>query len=55
MRYIVICKDQSTFTTNWYEYEKHYNGDTIYCVIDTYNDKVTFDGDNWKDIDYDHL
>lgn len=55
MRYIVICTDQSSFTTGWYEYEKHWNSDTIYCVIDNFNDTITFDGENWKDIDYDHL
>ena len=55
MKYLVICKDNSSFCTDWYEYEKHWNKDTIYCVVDLHNAIVTFDGENWKDITCDHL
>ena len=34
MKYLVICKDQSAFWTNWYTYDNIWNGETIHCVVD---------------------
>lgn len=45
MRYIVILKEKTTFATNWYDEEKW--GDAIFCIIDTSNQNVTYDGKNW--------
>ena len=55
MRYLVICKDQSAFFSDWYDYENCWNPDTIRCVIDQEKERVTFDGKEWKRIEYDHL
>lgn len=54
MRYIVICKDQSVFCTDWYNSENVWS-DAIYCIVDFVEDKATFDGVNWKSITFDHL
>lgn len=54
MRYIIVCKDQSAFYTNYYVCENHWTDD-LFCVIDLLNDLVTFDGQSWKGVDYDHL
>lgn len=55
MKYLVICKNQSAFYTDWFTFENCWNPETCHCVIDLYSDKVTFDGQNWKDIEIDHL
>lgn len=55
MRYLVICKDQSAFWTEWYTYENMWNNETIYCIVDVATDKVTFNGCFWKEVEYDHL
>lgn len=53
MSFLVICKDKTAFYTDWYTKENCWNPDTILCVIN--GDKITFDGENWHDIEYDHL
>lgn len=55
MKYLVICKDQTAFWTDWYTYENMWNSETINCVIDVAADKVTFNGKDWQEIEYDHL
>ena len=55
MKYLVICKDKSAFWTNLYTYENMWNSATIYCVIDIAADKVTFNGCDWKEVEYDYL
>ena len=55
MKYLVICKDKTAFWTNYYTYENMWNSDTIYCVIDIPADKVTFNGCDWQEVEYDHL
>ena len=54
MKYLVICKDKTSFTTNWFEKEKHWSDD-IFCVVNNYADKITFDGETWNYINFDHL
>ena len=54
MRFIVIFKDQTVFTTDWYTNENCWN-DRLYCVVDTIQNKVTFDGQTWILPEYDHL
>ena len=55
MKYLVICKDQTAFWADWYTYENMWNGETINCVIDVAADKVTFNGKDWQEIEYDYL
>ena len=55
MKYLVIFKDQTAFWTDWYTYENMWNGETINCVIDVAADKVTFNGKDWQEIEYDYL
>jgi hypothetical protein len=55
MKYLVICKDQTAFWTDWYTYENMWNGETIHCVVDVAADKVTFNGKDWQEVEYDHL
>ena len=54
MQYMVICKDHTVFMTEWYTHENCWN-DNLYCVVDTIQDKVTFDGQTWVEPEYDHL
>lgn len=53
MNYLVICKDNTAFYTDYFYKENSWNPDTILCVV--CGGKITFDGDNWQDIEYDHL
>lgn len=55
MRYIVICKDNTAFYTDWYDYENLWNPETMTCVIDLAKDKTTFGDDEWADMEEDHL
>lgn len=55
MRYLVICKDHSAFWTNWYTYENMWNDGTINYIVDVALDKITFNGKDWQEIEYDHL
>ena len=55
MRYVVICKDQTAFATDWFEKENCWNPDTIHSVVDNDTDRITFDGESWHDIENDHL
>ena len=55
MKYLVICKDQSAFWTAWFSYENMWNDETIHCVVNVFTDEVTFNGCDWKKVEYDHL
>lgn len=54
MRYLVIYKDKYNFLTDWYIYENCWSDD-IFCIIDLYNFKISFDGKEFKQIEIDHL
>lgn len=54
MNYLVICKNEESFYTDWFNYENLWS-DQILCVIKLYCGKISFDGKTWKDIEYDHL
>ena len=54
MQYMVIGKDQTVFMTDWYTNENCWN-DSLYCVVDTIKEKVTFDGQTWVEPENDHL
>ena len=54
-QYLVICKDNTAFATDWYSHENCWNPETVHCVVDMYADKVSFDGENWQEIEEDHL
>ena len=54
MRFLVIYKDKYNFLTDWYIYENCWSDD-IFCIIDLYNLKISFDGKVFKIINNDHL
>lgn len=54
-QYLIICKDNTAFTTNWYTRENCWDSEKIHCVVNTWACKVTFDGENWQEIEEDHL
>lgn len=54
MQYIIVMKDKTVFTTDWYSSENNWT-DTIYCVVDTVLDRATFDGKSWVEVEHDHL
>lgn len=54
MQYIVICKDETAFCTEWFNVENNWSRN-IRCVIDLATDRVTFDGETWVDIEKDCL
>ena len=53
MRYVVICRDETAFYSDFFDVEKWSRG--IKCVIDLATDRITFDGDSWNEIEQDHL
>ena len=55
MRYIVLCKDKSSFYTNLYDYENFYNSETIYAIIDLTKSTISYDGKTWNEIEEDSL
>lgn len=54
-QYLIICKDNTAFTTDWYTRENCWDSEKIHCVVNTLAYKVTFDGENWQEIEEDHL
>lgn len=54
MRYLVIFTDKTHFMTEWFRAENHWC-EQIFCVIDDYNDLITYDGKKWEILDRDHL
>ena len=54
-KFLIICKDNIAFTTDWYTQENCWNPETIDCVLNLIEGKVTFDGENWQEIEEDHL
>lgn len=54
-KYLVISKDNTAFCTDWYTYENCWNPEKIHCVVNTWSNKVTFDGEHWLEIEEDHL
>lgn len=54
MRYVVICRDETAFYSEYFNAENHWSRD-IKCVIDLATDRITFDGDSWNEIEQDHL
>lgn len=54
MRYIIIYRQRQAFYTNWFNPGENWCPD-ILCVIDYYDDRLTFDGKTWINITYDHL
>lgn len=54
MGYTIIHKDQKVFYSDWFFAESHWN-DNILCVVDNFRGKVTFDGIDWKYVEYEHF
>lgn len=53
MRYLIQPLNQEPFLTNWFDWENNYNeGMTVY---DTINWTYTKDGNNWLELEIDHL
>lgn len=60
MRYLIIITDKkngnrSAFYTKWYGYESNYNSDFNMIVVDREQNKITFDGKTWQNIEFDYL
>ena len=60
MRYLIIITDKkhgkrSAFYTKWYCYEANYNPDFNMIVVDREQNKITFDGKTWQNIEFDYL
>jgi hypothetical protein len=55
MRYLIICKDKTLFYSEWYDYENHYNPDTIEMIIDLVEDAYSINGKDFNNIEIDHL
>ena len=53
MRYLVHAKNSTPFLTDIYDQEKWC--DDIIVIYDIYKNKYTTDGQNWFDIELDHL
>jgi hypothetical protein len=52
--YLIICEDQSAFTTTYY-HPDWWNENKIHCVINMNKMTISFDGKEWKEIQEDHL
>lgn len=50
MNYIVILKDGTAFYVDQLYGSRIWNSDVMLCAI--CGGKITFDGDNWRDLEY---
>ena len=50
MNYIVIFKDGTACYVDSLYFSDGWDSETMYCAI--CGGKVTFDGDNWQNLDY---
>jgi len=60
MRYLIQITDpktgkKSAFYTEWYDYNNNYSTENSMIVIDLSKDLITYDGQKWEKIEYDHL
>ena len=55
MRYLVTAKDHKPFFTSYYTSENCFIPEAGMVVYDLVNRIYTEDGENWQDIDIDHL
>lgn len=60
MKYLVIVTDphtgeKQTFYTDWFTAENNFNPDCGMIVIDLVRNLVTYDGETWNEIEFDHL
>ena len=55
MRYLITTKGNDPFFSSWFDYENHFNKDLEMVVYDLFNCVFTLDGNNWHDIEIDHL
>ena len=58
MQYLIIHIDfntgkPSSFYSDRYDYENNYEAGMI--IVNNSSNKITFDGETWEDIEYDHL
>lgn len=54
MKYLVILKDQTHFMTDWFITENCWNNG-IFCIVNYYEDLITYDGVTWQEIANDFL
>ena len=54
-RYFVTCDTQEPFVTDYFDKENMFNPEVGMVVYDLHSLKYTDDGDNWKDVQIDHL
>ena len=59
MRYLittnVLMSGQFPFLTNYFDAENNFNSEIEMVVYDLYLNKYTADGNNWNNIEIDHL
>ena len=55
MRYLITTKENLPFFTKWFEPENHFNPEINMIVYDLIEMKFMHDGQNWHDIEIDHL
>jgi hypothetical protein len=55
MRYLITSFSEKPFFTDYYEFENHFNPDIEMVIYDLISEKYTMDGENWYEIDRDHL
>ena len=50
---LIIPKDSEPFLTKWFQYENHYSKGMV--VYDLYSHLYTKNGEDWDEIQLDHL
>jgi len=55
MRYLITAKDLEPYLTQWYTSENVFNPEIGMVVYDLVKDIYTTDGEEWKEIEMDHL
>jgi hypothetical protein len=55
MRYTVVLKNKEVFYTDWYDFENNWTDENYYLVINNISCQYTKNGQDWIDIQDDHL
>lgn len=55
MRYLITSKDNEPFLTEYYQFENHFNPDIGMVVFDLAKSSYSTNGQDWMDIEEDHL
>ncbi|WP_396197407.1 hypothetical protein [Flavobacterium sp.] len=55
MIYTMILKDKTVFHTNWYDFDNNWNDEYCFMILNNIRSQYSIDGENWIDIEDDHL